>query len=221
MDLKEVAAASAVSLVRDGQILGLGTGRTVGRALKLLARRIRDEELEIMGVPTSIATEKEARRLGIPLTTLQEHPALDLDIDGADQVSRRLDLIKGGGGAHFREKIVALASKKFYVIIEEGKLAEALDIPVPVEVLPFSWSLTRKWLDAKGADSKLRKVGGKPVVTDNGNFILDADFGRIEDPKALEAEINSISGVVENGIFADMACEVHVGTKKGPKVLKK
>ncbi len=220
MDLKEVAAASAVSLVRDGQVLGLGTGSTVGHALKLLAKRIKEEELEIIGVPTSRATEVQARRLGIPLATLQEHPVIDLDIDGADQVSKELDLIKGGGGAHCREKIVALASKKFYVIVDEGKLVKTLDMPVPVEVLPFSWSLTKKWLSKKGADSKLRIADGKPFVTDNGNFILDANFGRIETPKALERDINSVSGVVENGIFADTACEVHVGTKKGLRILK-
>ncbi len=220
MNLKEMAAVSSVSLVRDGQILGIGTGSTVHYALGELARRIREEGLEVLGIPTSIATEGSARELDIPLTTLQEHPRVDLAIDGADQVDRGLDLIKGGGGAHYREKLVALASERFVVIVDGSKVSEELNIPVPVEVLPFSWSLAEKGLRDMGGKPELRLSGGKPFLTDNGNFILDVEFGVIEDPKRLEGEINSIAGVNENGLFPGLAQEVHVGTKGGVKVLR-
>lgn len=220
MDPKERAAVSGARLVRDGQVVGLGTGSTAQYAIRELAKRIKDEGLEIIGIPTSEATEKMARKLGISISTLQEHDVVDIDIDGADQVSDGCDLIKGGGGAHFREKMVALASRRFVVIVDESKLSMRLGMPVPVEVLPFSWSHTESRLRKIGGKPSLRREDGAPFVTDNGNYILDVGFGVIDAPKKLEVEINSVPGVLENGIFASIASEVHVGSAKGVKIIK-
>ncbi len=220
MNQKEMAAKSAVELVKDGQVLGLGTGSTVYYAIMEIGRRIKEEGLEVIGIPTSIATEKLASEHGIPLATLQDYSKIDLDIDGADQVDEKLDLIKGGGGAHFREKLVASCSERFVVIVDEGKLVESLNMPVPVEVFPFAWKPISGWLEEMGGKPKLRMAGSESFVTDNKNFILDVDFGRIGDPKRLQSEINSIAGVVENGIFTGLTSEVHVGTDDGVKILK-
>ncbi|MFQ6137408.1 MAG: ribose-5-phosphate isomerase RpiA [Candidatus Hydrothermarchaeales archaeon] len=220
MNLKELSAISAVKLVEDGQILGLGTGSTMYYAIREIGRRIREEGLEILGIATSIATEKLAKENGIPLTTLQEHQGIDIDIDGADQVDKDLNLIKGGGGAHFREKIVALCAKKFVVIVDESKLVEKLDMPVPVEVLPFAWRIVSNSLGGLNGNPKLRLLNDQPFITDNKNLILDVDFGVIRDPGNLEGEINSIVGVIENGIFTGLTSEVHVGTRDGVKILK-
>jgi ribose 5-phosphate isomerase A len=221
--LKQAAARSACSLIKDGQILGLGTGSTVAYLIEELSRRVYEEELEVTCIPTSRGTELLAREKGLPLTTLEEHRDIDLAIDGADQVARSLDLIKGAGAAHTREKIVAVLARRFIVIVDEGKLSEKLSLPVPVEVLPFSWKAVAERLGAMKGRAELRQGSGKagPVITDNGNYILDAAFGVIENPEKLEAEINLIKGVVENGIFPGMAHEVHVGTKNGVKVLRK
>jgi ribose 5-phosphate isomerase A len=218
--LKKMAAVSAVKEVQDGQIVGLGTGSTARFAIIELGRRIREEELDILGVPTSIATEELARKSGIPLTTLQEHEVIDIDIDGADQVDQHLNMIKGGGGAHTREKLVALSSKKLIIIVDESKLTDELNIPVPVEVLPFAWRPIARRLGGLGCSPTLRTTSGAPFVTDNKNFIVDCDFGIIKNPQKLEREINTITGVIENGIFTGMACEVHVGSDKGVRILK-
>ncbi len=220
MNPKERAAVSAAALVEDGQIVGLGTGSTVYYVLNELARRIREEELQIIGIPTSVATEKTSRDLGIPLSTLEEYEEVDIDIDGADQVSKECDVIKGGGGAHFREKMVALASKRFVVIVDEGKMSEKLGMPVPVEVLPFSWSHASKRLAKIGGKASLRNSGESFFVTDNGNYVLDVHFGIIEEPQKLEADINAVAGVLENGIFSDMASEVHVASENEVRVIK-
>jgi len=215
-----MAAKSAVELVKDGQVLGLGTGSTVYYVIEEIGRRIKEEGLEVIGIPTSIATEKLASENGIPLTTLQDNPEIDLDIDGADQVDDRLDLIKGGGGALFREKLVASCSKRFVVIVDESKLVEVLDWAVPVEVFPFAWKPISRWLEGIGGRPKLRMNGGEKFVTDNKNFILDVDFSTIDDPARLQSAINSITGVVENGVFVGLTSEVHVGTDDGVKILK-
>lgn len=220
-DLKQKAAASACRLVKDGQLVGLGTGSTVSYLIRELSRRIKEEELRLLCIPTSKGTEALAVKMGIPLTTFQEHLDLDIAIDGADQVSRSLDLIKGGGAAHTREKIVAAQARRFVIIIDEDKFSEELDIPVPVEVLPFSWKVTARHLTAIGGKPSLRRnpERAEPILTDNGNCILDVDFNEITNPKSLETEINSIIGVVENGVFPGMVHEVHVGTADGVKIL--
>lgn len=196
---KRAAGERAVKFVRDGMILGLGTGTTVRHFMEKLAKKIRDESLEIVAIPTSIETEKLADNLKIPLSNLNEYPEVDLDIDGADEVDSGFNLIKGGGGAHTREKIVATAAKEFIVIVDNTKISNRIgNFPVPVEVLPFSENLVRKEIQRLGGIAKLRE----DFRTDNENLILDVRFNIIN-PERLEGDINNIPGVIENGIFAN------------------
>jgi ribose 5-phosphate isomerase A len=218
MNLKEIAAKSAVTLVKDGQIVGLGTGSTAAFAIQQIAWRIKDEDLDILGIPTSIATERMARSLDIPLTTLKEHPEIDIDIDGADQVDAVLQLIKGGGGAHTKEKTVAKHSAKFIVIVDETKISDTLNIPVPVEAVLSSWESVASELESLGGKPKIRTTNEGPFITDNDNYVIDADFGIITNPGALEKDINSIEGVIDNGIFVGLTSEVHIGTANGVKI---
>lgn len=220
MNLKEAAAKSAATLVKDGQIVGLGTGSTAAFVIEELGRRVKDEGLDILGIPTSIASERMARSLDIPLTTIEEHPEIDIDIDGADLVDAALDLIKGGGGAHTREKAVAKHSAKFIVIVDETKISDVLNIPVPVEVIPQSWESAASELTTLGAKPKLRFSGKNPFVTDSDNYVLDCDFGVIGNPGTLEKDINSVRGVIDNGIFVGLTSEVHIGTANGVKIKK-
>ncbi len=179
---------------------------------------MRGEGLRIAGIPTSNATEALARREGIPLTSLEEHPEVDIAIDGADEVSPRLDLIKGLGGALVREKIVASAAKAFVVVVDESKLVESLGAraPVPVEVVPFGWSLALRRLEALGAKVERRMEGGRPFLSDNGNHILHARFPMgIPEPSYLVARISPIPGVVDHGLFLGMATSVLVGGSQG------
>lgn len=220
MDPKEIAARSAVAAIESGMALGLGSGTTSIRALHVLAARIRNEGLQIVGVPTSSGTEHEARALGIPLATLDERPVLDVAIDGADQVDAQLACIKGYGGALVREKIVARAARRFLVMVDASKLAPALDKPVPVEVLPFAAAVARHGLEALGGKPRWREAEGRRTVTDNGNVILDVDFGRIEDPAALGRRIADVPGVVDHGLFVGLVHEVHVGDASGAHILR-
>ncbi len=221
--LKRIAAESAAELVQDGDVVGLGTGTTARHVLQVLRERVEKEGLRITGIPTSADTRILAVKLGLRLSTLEEHPELDIAIDGADQLTRRLELIKGGGGALLREKVVANCAKRFVVVADESKLVERLKMPVPVEVLPFAWKPVELALREMGAlDVRLRTGSGKagPVMTDNGNYILDASFGEIEKPERLEAELRDITGVLECGIFCPaIVGEVHLGTRHGPRVL--
>ncbi|WP_456468885.1 ribose-5-phosphate isomerase RpiA [Archaeoglobus sp.] len=215
-DGKYNAAKLALELVKDGMVLGIGSGSTVEIFLNLLGERIRKEEMEIYGVPTSYQSHFAAIRNGIKIVDLLEHSEPDLCIDGADQVDSKMNCIKGGGGAMTREKIVACASKKVAIIVDESKLVEKLSMPVPVEVLPFAYGYVSKKLKGLGAEVKLRHGSGKvgPTITDNGNFILDCDFGEIVNEKVerLEKDINSVSGAVENGLFPKVIVdEVLVG----------
>lgn len=218
MNQREIAARSAVKLVKDGQIVGLGTGSTAALAIEEIAGRIKQEGLDIIGIPTSIATEKMARSLDIPLSTVDEHPEIDIDIDGADQVDALLQLIKGGGGAHTREKMVAKHSKVFAVIVDESKISDNLNIPVPVEVDIDLWKSVAQELNQLGGAPMLRIIHHAPFITDNKNFVIDTDFGTLENPGALEKDINSIEGVIDNGIFVGLATEVHIGTADGVKI---
>ena len=223
-DAKRRAALEAVKRVRDGSVIGLGSGSTVAYAIRELGRRVREENLRILGVPSSYKTFLLAVECGVPLTTLNEHPLLDLDIDGADQIDGELNLIKGMGGALTREKIVAAASKRLIVIADETKLVSSLGEGqlLPIEVLPFALPLVADRIRRMGGKPKLRerKDGSGPYVTDNGNFILDVDFGVIEDPKDLEPRIKRIPGVIETGLFIEMADEALIGTRSGVKILK-
>ena len=223
-DAKRRVALEAVKRVRDGSVIGLGSGSTVAYAIRELGRRVREENLRILGVPSSYKTFLLAVECGVPLTTLNEHPLLDLDIDGADQIDGELNLIKGMGGALTREKIVAAASKRLIVIADETKLASSLGEGqlLPIEVLPFALPLVADRIRRIGGKPKLRerKDSSGPYVTDNGNFILDVDFGVIEDPKDLESRIKRIPGVIETGLFIEMTDEALIGTRSGVKILK-
>jgi ribose 5-phosphate isomerase A len=186
----------------------------------VLAERIRKEKLEIVGVPTSAATEREAHAVGIPLATLEQQPELDLALDGADQVDDRLCCIKGHGGALVREKIVARCARRFIVMVDPSKLAPGLDKQVPVEVLPFGWAVAWRGLVGLGGHPHMRSADGKPCVTDNGNYILDVDFGRIADPGSLAGRIAALPAVIDHGLFVDLVSEVHVGEPGGARVLR-
>ena len=216
--LKRAAAEAAVAEVRDGMIVGLGTGSTAVFAISALGRRVA-EGLRIVGIPTSELTAAQARSLKIPLATLKEHPEADLDIDGADEVEKStLHLIKGMGGALLREKIVASASKRFVVIVDESKLVDRLGEKgaVPVEVSSFGWPVAARALRNLHCEPSLRlNSDGSEFLTDGGNYILDCSFGPIADAVTLGREIDSIPGVIEHGLFVGMASKVFIGATKG------
>ena len=219
------AAKAAVGQVESGMVVGLGSGSTVEYAIKELGRRVREENLQVLGVPTSYQSLQLALEEKIPLTTLDEHPILDLAIDGADEVDPDLNLIKGLGGALTREKIVDTAAKLFIVIVDEDKLVERLGMshPVPLEVLPFALAPVKLNLQKLGGKPILRMAEKKagPVITDNGNFILDVDFGPIQNPKELDKELHQIPGVVETGLFLEVTDTVYVGGREGVRKLEK
>jgi len=216
---KKRAALEAVKHVREGFVVGLGSGTTVAYVIQEIGERIRREGLRVLGVPTSHQALMLAVSCGIPLTTLDERSKLDLAIDGADQVDGELNLIKGMGGALMREKIVASAAKRFVVVVDETKLAEKLGInqPIPLEVLPFALSTVVARVEELGGKPVLRegkrKVG--PVVTDNGNFILDVEFGSVDALDKLDVAVKLIPGVLETGLFLGMADVVYLGKQDG------
>ena len=221
---KKEAAQAAAQLVQDGMIVGLGTGTTAAYLVTELGRRVAEEGLRFTGVPTSERTAEQARNLGIPLTTLADQNEIDLTIDGADEVQLgTLSLIKGHGGALLREKIVAAASKRMAVVVDETKLVKRLGstLAVPVEVVPFGWQATERKLRAMGAGPELRPgVDGKPYVTDGGHYILDCAFGSMADPKKVARELDETVGVVEHGLFLGFAKQVFVGGPRGVKIVK-
>src|SRR5690349_22941673 len=216
--LKHAAAARAVEFVRPGMRLGLGTGSTAKHFVALLGERVRGG-LDVVGVPTSEATRVEAERHGVPLTTLDDTPALDLTVDGADEIAPDLSLIKGGGGALLREKIVASASARMLVIADESKCVDPLGkFPLPIEIAPFgAGSTLRKIKDAllpayPGATFSMSKgKDGLAFVTDGGHWIIDAALGRITDPRAVALALNAVPGVMEHGLFIDMAFAAVIG----------
>ncbi len=211
---KQAAGEKAAQLVKNNMVIGLGTGSTTAYAIAELGKRVASG-LEILGVPTSYQSAFLAAENGIQLTTLDEHPVLDIDIDGADQVAN-FAAIKGGGAAHTREKIVAQSAKKFVVVVDESKVAEILNHPVPLEVLPFARKLVVKQVAELGGKAVVRIGVNKdgPVISDNGNFILDADFGEINDPESLDKELSQCTGIVEHGIFTKVDV-VYIGKKDG------
>ncbi len=221
-DLKRAAAERAVALVSDGMRLGLGTGTTARHFVDLLGERVRGG-LRVVCVPTSEATRAQAQAAGISLTTLDETPELDLMVDGADELDGELRLIKGGGGALLREKIVASASRRMIVIADGTKRVESLGrFPLPIEVVPFGLGATRRAvqdvLDEGGLAGALtlrKDQGGQPFLTDGGHLILDAHLGRIDQPEALATALNAIPGVVETGLFLDLATGAILATESG------
>jgi ribose 5-phosphate isomerase A len=219
--LKRAAAKRAVEFVESGMVVGLGTGSTADFVVEELASRVTGG-LALVAIPTSEHTAGLARRLGIPLASFAEHRRIDLAIDGADEVARAtLDLIKGRGGALLREKIVAAASQRFIVVVDQEKLVDRLGehMPVPVEVAQFGWQATAAALAKLGADAELRQAGGRPFVTDGGNFVLDCRFGPIDDPQDTERRINMTVGVVENGLFVGRSSVVIVASDSGIDIM--
>jgi ribose 5-phosphate isomerase A len=222
--LKRAAAAAAVPLVASGTIVGLGTGSTVRPLLELLAERLASGALrDVLAVPTSEDTARRCGDLGIPLTTLDAHPRLALAIDGADEIGPGLDLIKGLGGALLREKLVALAAKRFVIIADDAKRVRRLGTraPVPVEVVPFGWTTHLPFFEALGAVPALRRgADGQPYRTDGGNCIVDCRFPRgLRDPRAVARALARRPGVVEDGLFLRMAHEAYVASAKGVRRL--
>lgn len=229
MDLKKLAGEQAANMVESGMKVGLGTGSTAYWAVMRLGERVR-EGLDIVGVPTSEATKQLALQLGIPLKELAALEPLDVTIDGADEINPDLNLVKGGGGALFREKMVAAASRKLIVVADESKLVDKLGaFKIPVEVVPYGWESTARRVEAAGCNPKLRPAkaaadgsaagAASPYVTDNGNYILDCDFGLIDDPERLEARLNAILGVVETGLFIGMAEKAIIAGQSGVRTL--
>jgi ribose 5-phosphate isomerase A len=226
MNLKQQAAVHAVDFVEDGMVLGLGTGSTTAYAIDELGARIASGKLrDVVGVPTSEGTSYRAQTLGIPLTTLVEHPVLDLVIDGADEVDPQLDLIKGLGGALLREKIVAIASRRFVTIVDESKLVRQLGTrgPLPVEVTQFAWQAHAHWLAGLGCRADLRReANGDPYVTDNHNYIIHCTFpDGIPDARRLNEVLHARPGILEHGLFLDIATEVVVAGESGVRILKR
>jgi len=221
-ELKRAAAGAAAAELKDGLLVGLGSGSTARLLVAAIGQRVK-EGLRIIGVPTSEQTADEARSLGIPLSTLGEYPALDVTIDGADEVELgTLDLIKGGGGNQLREKIVAHASARLVIIVDETKLVRKLGTKakVPVEVAQFGWQATSRQLEQIHGRPALRLASdGKPFITDGGNYILDCAFGPIRSAEALQRDLDSIVGVLEHGLFIGMTSEVLIGTPEGVKRL--
>jgi ribose 5-phosphate isomerase A len=209
---KEGAGRAAAKLVSDGDIVGLGTGSTAYFAVIALGERVK-AGLKIIGIPTSIKTGDLARSVGIALTTLDEHPEIDITIDGADEIDPKLNLIKGGGGALTREKVVAFASRKMVVVADSGKVVPVLGkFPLPVEVIAFARTVVERKIVALGGSPKLRtRPDGSPYLTDNGNQILDCNFGKIADAPALALALSAVPGIVEHGLFVGLAKLALVG----------
>ncbi len=218
--LKQMAADAAVAQLEDGMLVGLGSGSTAELAVASIGKRV-SAGLRIIGVPTSEKTAALARLHNIPLSTLGEHPQLDLAIDGADEVELPgLSLIKGGGGNQLREKLVAISSRRLVIVVDESKLVERLGttFPVPVEVIRFGWESTAKRLEAAGATPVLRHRDGKPYITDDGNYILDCRFGPIASPPELQRQLDGTVGVVEHGLFIGIASQAIVAGARGVRI---
>ena len=214
---KQNAALEAVKHVKDGFIVGLGSGSTAALAIEALGERIKKEKISIMGIPTSYQAFLLAVECGIPITTLDEHPVIDVTIDGADQLTPELFLIKGGGAAMTREKIVAASSKLNVIIADQPKKVKLLGENnqfVPIEVLPFAIALVKQKIVALGGKSVVREGKGKlgPVITDNGNAVIDAYFGEIKNPAELAVKVKMIPGVVETGFFISLTDIVYIGS---------
>jgi len=224
-ELKKMAGEKAVGYVESGMVVGLGYGSTAIHALRLIGELIRRGELEgIQAIPTADLIAEEARRAEIPLTSLEEHPRIDVTIDGADEVDPELNLIKGGGGALLREKIVAQATLLNIIVVDEHKLSPVLgtNFDLPVEIITFGWRSLEEYLRSLSAEPQLRtKTDGTAFVTDSGNYILDCHFGPIDDPYALSAELKNRAGIVEHGLFLDLASEVIIAAGDGIRSLKR
>jgi ribose 5-phosphate isomerase A len=212
---KKAAGEKAAALVQPGMLVGLGTGSTAYWAIEKLGEMVKGG-LNIRAVATSVASEKQAKELGIPITSFSEIQQLDIDIDGADEVSYDLQIIKGGGGALLREKIVAMASRKKVIVADERKYVKTLGkFPLPIEIIPFGWELVFRAVQSLQGGPTLRTKDDKPYITDNGNYILDCAFGAIENPEQLHHQLKTITGVVETGLFINMKPTVIIAYENG------
>jgi ribose 5-phosphate isomerase A len=212
---KKIAAGKAIEYIRNGMTLGLGTGSTAYWAIQGIGERVR-QGLTVRAIATSVQSEALARELNIPLVPFSEIDHLDITIDGADEVDHRLNLIKGGGGALLREKIVASVTRFYIIIVDESKLVDRLGrFPLPVEVAPFGWELTMRRLSELGCTPHRRMSGEKPFLTDNQHYILDCSFGPIDDVARVHRQVSGITGVMEDGFFIDMANIVIAGGANG------
>jgi len=224
-ELKDLAAQKAALFLDGVRVLGLGTGSTAARFVDVVGEMVQAGALPgMVAIPTSLATEEQARGLGIPLSDLESHPRVDVTVDGADEVSRELDLIKGLGGALTREKIVAGASRELIIIIDDTKLVNGLGerSPLPVEVIPFGWKTVEPKLRDLGAAPRLRRNGDEPFITDQGNYILDCQFAAgVADAYGTAQAIDSIPGVVAHGFFLGMADRVVVAGELGVRILER
>jgi len=218
-DQKRRAAERAAELVAEGDVVGLGTGSTAAYAIRAIGRAV-DDGLDVRGIPTSFDSRALAREAGIPLSSLEAVDSVDLAIDGADQIDDDLQAIKGGGAAHAREKVVDAAADRFVVVADPSKPVETLSRPVPIEVLPDAYAAVERDLDTLRGKPTLRRAERKdgPVVTDNGNLVLDCEFGAIDDPRSLARSLSAVPGVVEHGLFVDLVDAVYIGTDDGVEV---
>lgn len=223
--LKQQAAEYAVDFVESGMVVGLGHGSTARYALRCLAQRLQEGQLtDILGIPCSLQVEEEAQQFGIPLTTLEKHPVPDVTIDGADEVDPHLNVIKGGGGALLREKIVAQATLREIIVVDETKLSDILGTrwPVPVEVSAFGWRSQLSYLESFGGKPDLRMTdNGKHFRTDQGNLIIDCAFGPIDRPAQLAAGLSERAGIIEHGLFLGLVKDVIVAGPQGIRHLKR
>lgn len=214
-NMKKIAAEKAVEYIKDGMWVGLGTGSTALWAIHAIANKVK-EGMQVKAIATSKQSELLALELGMQIFTFADTGHLDVTIDGADEIDDNLNLIKGGGGALLREKIVGSATKFYIIIADENKRVKTLgSFPLPVEVVKFGYQQTVKLLEKLGCTTRLRKTEADPFITDNGNYIFDCSFGIISNPKSLHQEINAIPGVVDNGLFVGMANVVVIGKKDG------
>jgi ribose 5-phosphate isomerase A len=219
---KKIAARKAIEYIKDGMTLGLGTGSTAYWAIQGIGEMVK-KGLTVRAIATSLQSESLALELGIPIVPFSEIDHLDITIDGADEVDESLNLIKGGGGALLREKIVASATRFYIIIVDESKVVNELGkFPLPVEVAPFGWELTFRRLAKLGGSPRMRMAGDQPFLTDNQHYILDCPFGLIENPARLHEQVSGITGVMEDGFFINMADIVVAGSPGGDtRILKK
>lgn len=223
MDLKEMAAREAVKYVEDGMVVGLGSGSTANKAIQLIGQKVKEEGIGIIGIPTSTASDLLGRAVGIRMGELDDHPQVDLTIDGADEVDPSLNLVKGLGGALVREKIVAASSRVEMIVIDDSKMVNHLcqKAPLPVEIIKYSRKSTMRKLAALGCVPELRMAEDEPFISDNLNYIVHCKFERIDDPRAMEAEIGMIPGVVDSGLFIGLASKVIVASAEGVRILER
>lgn len=224
-EFKKQAAEKAVEEIESGMIVGLGSGSTVYYAIHKLAQEIRTGSLiNVVGIPSSIQTERLANKLDIPLITFNDSQSIDVTIDGADEVDKYLNLIKGGGAAHLREKILVQASNKFIVVVDESKLSKRLGEKwaIPIEVVKFAYRVVETFIESINGKPELRRYdSGSPLITDEGNYIIDANFGVIRNPFELMEKLENRAGIVEHGLFLNMVSKVIVAGKDGIKELVK